>query len=580
MADTSNQPVDPNGVPQDNSTFAQDDDTPLNSAASATSGAAPSGLSGARADAASRYSTENSRLTSLQSQADALESKEADAYAQQKKVLEDATNRLLATPVGPTDQEKAYRLAASYATPGQTSMAVGAYNRENAEILKEQREAELQKQALIMQYQGQIPASIIGQVGSQLNQNLGQQRIASTQTNNAGNAQFKRFGNDPWYVARDAQNNPYIPPQNVAALDQTEIAKTFGKVVLKKRMDGGVDIVSGAQTGLTPPTAPRPQVPGVTPPQVPSAPAGAPAAPPRPVVPPAAPAAPGAPASPVVKAPTVARGPYDDMFIPSTVLDPKYSPNGLTDQTKPTYVATATQAFDPSYFNPAYKWEAHTFQDPQIYKAETTKMAGDLATKADASEQMLYNYGHVLSTMDANGNDATLLTGPVGERRAAFENAIRGISPSAAAALDNDPDLQRLASSQEIDKYARAAALTGLKAIFQGRITNQEMQQRMKTLPSTNLLPAVTRMLAQAQAEQAQDVINQKNVFAEYTRRTGDPNKFQTFYDANFSPFKNSLLHQNLATRNAPASPSPVANNPLLTKWLNMPKPAQAPPAQ
>jgi hypothetical protein len=82
-------------------------------------------------------------------------------------------------------------------------------------------------------------------------------------------------------------------------------------------------------------------------------------------------------------------------------------------------------------------------------------------------------------------------------------------------------------------------------------------------------------MLAQAQAEQAQDVINQKNVFAEYTRRTGDPNKFQTFYDANFSPFKNSLLHQNLATRNAPSSPSPVAGNPLVTKWMSMPKPTQ-----
>ena len=256
------------------------------------------------------------------------------------------------------------------------------------------------------------------------------------------------------------------------------------------------------------------------------------------------------------------------MFQVSNILDPKYG--ALTDATKPTYVQTAVQAFDPQNFS-GYQWHARGFKDPAIYEKNMQTMSTNLQTTSDASKQMLYNYGQALNAIDAMGNDQKLLNGPVGEQKAALEQVLRGINPELAATVMNDPGFHALSTKQDADKYFRQAALTGLKAIFNGRITNQEMQQRMASLPSSNLLPGVTRLLAQAQAEQAQDMINKQNVFGEYVARGGDPMpaRFNQFYDANFYPFVDSRLKVNLdAAKKAPSPQNPmVAYYVAKAKW-------------
>lgn len=111
-----------------------------------------------------------------------------DAYAQQKKALQDATQRLLAMQYGPTPQEAAYRVAAAVGTGD----SAGRYNpagisAAHADILKEQREAEVQKQNLLQQYGMQIPQASLGAASARMSQITQQERIQQSENNNAEN---------------------------------------------------------------------------------------------------------------------------------------------------------------------------------------------------------------------------------------------------------------------------------------------------------------------------------------------------------------------------------------------------------
>jgi hypothetical protein len=254
------------------------------------------------------------------------------------------------------------------------------------------------------------------------------------------------------------------------------------------------------------------------------------------------------------------------------VLDPKYG--ALTPATKPAYVATAAQAFDPGYFK-EYQFHANNYGDMDIRKKNIEVEGKELGDAGNAAQSTIYNYGQALQNMDQLA-DPKLLSGPAGLKVGAFENTLRGVLPDAVTEkLFNDPDLKKLATQQDTDKYFLNAATTGLKAIYGGRITNMEVQQRLKSLPSNNLLPAVTKMLAAAQAEVAQDTVNRSKLFGAYVSKGGDPSptRFNTWYEANFSPFHQSRLKDNLDAQKAiavtkAAPPAVAVQNPLVAYYI------------
>jgi hypothetical protein len=471
---------------------------------------APPTQASARKNAADRYSENQSEMDDLRQQYVATSKQQSDQYAQQKKVLDDATNRLLNYNAGPSDQEIAYRVAAAGSAPG--SFNIGNVNAARAEGLKEQREAELAKQQLIAQYQGAAANAGIGQTNARLGQLTQQQRIVAGQLNSAGNQQFRGQTNMPWYVKDNGDGTYALQPGAEKIMDQQAMSKLFGRFTLLPQPDGSKKIVTlGGSVPQQPPQSPQAPPPPQTPQVPPKAPAAPPVAPPQapgtaPQAP--APAAPGAPA-----AATQLPDPFSDLFLPSTVLDPKYG--ALTPQTKPAYVATAHQAFDPAYFK-EYQFNPTHFGDMAIRTKQVETEGKELGDAANASQQMIYNYGHALNQIDAMGNDQNLRTGPAGAKIAAFTNTLRGVLPDdVVSTITNDPGLQKLATQQETDKYFLQAATTGLKAIYGGRITNMEVQQRLKSLPGNNLLPEVTRMLAQAQADVAQDTVNKGKLFGQ-----------------------------------------------------------------
>lgn len=572
MVDTTN----PQGVPMDDSELndpGSDLDAPdplLGETAQSGALGAATGKSsapsqaGARTSAKTRYDENEAEMSDLRGQYANTAKTQADQYAQQKKVLEDATNRLMSYSAGPSDQEAAYRVAAAIGAPG--SFNIGNVNATRAEVMKEQREAELQKQQLIAQYQGASSNAGIAQSNAKLNQLTQQQRIVAGQLNSAGNQQFRGQSNMPWYVKDNGDGTFALQPGAEKIMDQQAMSKLFGRFTLLPQPDGSKKIVTLG--GAMPQTAP--QAPPAAAPRPPQQPAPAPqqGAAPAPGAPPqvASPAAPAAPQAPKVALPD----PFSDLFLPSTVLDPKYG--ALTPQTKPAYVATAHQAFDPAYFD-GYKFQAHNFGDMAIRTKQVETEGKELGDAGNAAQGMIYNYGNALHQIDAMGNDENLRTGPAGAKIAAFTNTLRGVLPdSVVSSITNDPGLQKLATQQETDKYFLQAATTGLKAIYGGRITNMEVQQRLKSLPGNNLLPEVTRMLAQAQADVAQDTVNKGKLFGAYVSKGGDPapSRYNTWYEANFSPFHDSRLKQNLAIPQQPAA-APVVN-PLVAYYTSVAK--------
>ncbi len=537
----------------------------------------------ARKNASDRFDENQSEMSDLRSQYASTAKQQADAYAQEKSQIDAATERLMGMQVGPSDQEKLYRIAAAQSAPvGNFGNAISGVNSTQAEILKERREADMQKQQLLAQYAMAGPQATIGATNAKLNQLTQQQRIVAGQINSAGGQQFRGQANMPAGLTQNADGSVSVAPGMEQYWNEKSLAGMYGKGYMLPNPDGSKRWVSLAPTAATlqrgqqppqtppqvPPVAPKPQVPPQAPPVVAQGQQPAAPSPATPQAPGAAPAQPQAPAKPIPS-------PYDDLFLPSTVLDPKYG--ALTPATKPAYVATASQAFDPAYFK-EYQFQANNFGDMDVRKKNLETEGKELADAGVGAQQTIYNYGQALQNMDKL-SDPQLLTGPAGLKIGAFENTLRGVLPdSVTQAIFSDPEMKKLATQQDTDKYFLNAATSGLKAIYGGRITNMEVQQRLKSLPSNNLLPAVTKMLASAQAEFAQDTVNKGKLFGAYVRKGGDPapSTFNTWYEANFSPFHQSRLQDNLKAQKSLAAvgnktpQQAAATDPLIAYYVKL----------
>jgi hypothetical protein len=534
----------------------------------------------ARKNASDRFDENQSEMADLRSQYASTAKQQADAYAQEKAQIDAATERLMGMQVGPSDQEKLYRIAAAGSTPNHNGVNISGINQTQADVLAERRNAEMQKQQLLAQYAMAGPQATIGATNAKLNQLTQQQRIVAGQINSAGGQQFRGQANLPAGLTQNADGSMTVAPGMEQYWNEKSLAGMYGKGYMLPNPDGSKRWVSLAPTAaalqsnqnrqpqapqtppVAPPVAPKPQVPQQPPQNVPQG--TQPQTPPVAAQPPAA-APPQAPSKPLPS-------PYDDLFLPSTVLDPKYG--ALTPATKPAYVATASQAFDPAYFK-EYQFQANNFGDMDVRKKNLETEGKELADAGVGAQQTIYNYGQALQNMDKL-SDPQLLTGPAGLKIGAFENTLRGVLPdNVTQAIFSDPDMKKLATQQDTDKYFLNAATSGLKAIYGGRITNMEVQQRLKSLPSNNLLPAVTKMLASAQAEVAQDTVNKGKLFGAYVRKGGDPapSTFNTWYEANFSPFHQSRLQDNLKAQQALAKvktqpPAVAAQDPLVQYYV------------
>jgi hypothetical protein len=573
QVDTQGQPTDDNAamLSQD----PQDDQSPLQQATSApTQGTA-------RKAAADRFLENTDELSGLRKQYTKYESQQANAYAEQKRLIDQATQRLMGLPTGPSDQELQYRLAAAQGSSGNAGDIPGKTSSVRAEALAEARQGELARAQLLAEYGMKGPDSEINMTNALMSKNLAEQRVAQSGANSAGGQQFRGQANMPWYVKANGDGTFAIQPGADRIMDQVELTKMFGKFTLLPQPDGSKKIVSLAGTGVgsvppaAPQAAPTPQA-GPPPAQAPGAPVAAPGTPPAaPGSPPMRTAAPPQAPKVLPKPDSPQAAQYADLFLPSTVLDPKYG--ALTPQTKPSYVATAIQAFDPSYFQ-GYTWKPTHIGDDKIRIKQIEAMSAQQGEAAQGAESTIYNYGQALGNMDKLA-DPKLLSGPAGAKIGAFENTLRGVlGDDMTAKITSDPDLKKLATQQDTDKYFLNAATTGLKAIYGGRITNMEVQQRLKSLPSNNLLPAVARMLASAQAEVAQDQVNKSKLWSTYIRKNGDPDPsvFNTWYEANFSPFHASRLKENLTAQEAAQLAAkqhpgvPAAQDPLVKYYVDL----------
>lgn len=181
--------VDSTGVPMDQDEYADpSENTNAPDALLGESAQVGGALSkvGSQEDKQSRVSQGRSAMGDLRSQFTRDQGMAADAYASQKKVLEDATARLLSTQAGPSPQEAAYRIAAAVGTgDSRGSFNPAGISAAHADILKEQREQELAKQQLIQQYGMQVPQAQLGAANANINRDVQLMRIQASQNNSA-----------------------------------------------------------------------------------------------------------------------------------------------------------------------------------------------------------------------------------------------------------------------------------------------------------------------------------------------------------------------------------------------------------
>lgn len=142
---------------------------------------------GSKNDQQSRVSEGRQAMSDLRTQFAGASGQASDAYAQQRKTLQDATQRLLSMQYGPTPQEAAYRVAAAWGTgePGTGRINSGGINAAHADVLKEQRQGELTKQQLITQYGMQVPQAQLGAANSNMSRIIQEMRIQQSDNNNA-----------------------------------------------------------------------------------------------------------------------------------------------------------------------------------------------------------------------------------------------------------------------------------------------------------------------------------------------------------------------------------------------------------
>lgn len=140
---------------------------------------------GSMADKQQRVEQGRQAMSSMQEQYAAHSGQAADAYATQKKTLQDATQRLLAMQYGPTEQENNYRLASVEGERGTGRYDPGAHNAMHANILQQGREADMQKQQLMAQYGMQIPQMQLGSANALMNRDIQMMKIQQSDNNNA-----------------------------------------------------------------------------------------------------------------------------------------------------------------------------------------------------------------------------------------------------------------------------------------------------------------------------------------------------------------------------------------------------------
>lgn len=138
---------------------------------------------GSKGDTQDRAGKARAGMSSLQDQYGAVQKGLEGAYASQAKALQDARDKLLATPMGPSAQEQAYRRAAAFTqTPG---FNPGDVSNAQAGNLEATRQAELQKQQLAAQYGIQGAQAQIGQYGAMGNSLIQRMRLQQSDVNNA-----------------------------------------------------------------------------------------------------------------------------------------------------------------------------------------------------------------------------------------------------------------------------------------------------------------------------------------------------------------------------------------------------------
>lgn len=184
--------LDSTGVPMDSDETADPSDNPnspdplLNEAPQAGTPSGALSKVGSQEDKQGRVSQGRDAMNDLRSQFTRDQGMASDAYAAQRKTLENATQRLLATPAGPSPQEAAYRIAAAVGTgDSRGSFNPAGISAAHAQILQEQREQELQKQQLMQQYGMQIPQAQLGAANANINRDVQLMRIQASQNNSA-----------------------------------------------------------------------------------------------------------------------------------------------------------------------------------------------------------------------------------------------------------------------------------------------------------------------------------------------------------------------------------------------------------
>lgn len=195
---------------------------------------------GSKVDQQDRAATGRAAMDSLRQQFATTSGSASDAYAQQRKVLEQATQRLLNMQMGPTAQEAAYRAASVEGEPGTGRYDPGAHNAVQANILKERRDAEMNRQDLLTKYGMEIPQSQIGAANSRLSQLTQQMRIQQSDNNNASNAANKAPPvHDKYFTQDPTDPTKYIdhPEQRASDIAQaTALAQAKSDIATKAKL--------------------------------------------------------------------------------------------------------------------------------------------------------------------------------------------------------------------------------------------------------------------------------------------------------------------------------------------------------
>lgn len=192
---------------------------------------------GSKADQQSRVTGSRAAMDALREQYAGAAGQANDAYAAQKKTLQDATQRLMAMQMGPGAQEQAYRVAAAVGTgePGTGRYNPAGVSTAHADILAQQREAEMAKQQLMTQYGMQIPQAQLGAANQRLNQITQQMRIQQSDLNNASNkADTQQKLVDKYYTQDPNDPNKLIDHPEMRAADVAQATQQAGDVAKAK----------------------------------------------------------------------------------------------------------------------------------------------------------------------------------------------------------------------------------------------------------------------------------------------------------------------------------------------------------